>query len=178
MLLCVYSPVFAIRICICARTCLFTRLHSGLKAAERTDERRRRNAAAARWWSCCCRGGMRLRLPCFLVINPLAILSKQSQFVFWPDVDIYSSKSKLVSRCFRTGDKGQNGLSEDLTWVHVSNRQWGGRTLKWKLILCEMGLEADPPDLSKSKTYRTQKKVTVCNMCRRTTPCLATISGC
>lgn len=61
---------------------------------------------------------MRLHLPFFLVINPLAvlsILSKQSQFVFWPDVDIYPPKSKLVLRCFQTGDKGQSSLSEDLT---------------------------------------------------------------
>lgn len=96
-----------------------------LRAAECIDERRRRNAPAVRWWSCCCREGMRLHLLCFLVINPLAIFSKQAQFVFWPDAEMYPFKSKLVLRCFRTGDKGQTGLSEDLTWVHVSNG--GGR---------------------------------------------------
>lgn len=57
-------------------------------------------------------------------------------------------------------------------------RAVGKGGLKWKLIQCEMGLEANPPDLSKSKTFRTQKKVIVGNMCRRWTPRVATISGC
>lgn len=39
-------------------------------------------------------------------------------------------------------------------------RRWGlGWGLKWKLIQCEMGLEANPLDLSKRKTYHTQRSL-------------------
>lgn len=42
----------------------------------------------------------------------------------------------------------------------VRYRRWGlGFGLKWKLIQCEMGLEANPLDLSKRKTYHTQRKI-------------------
>lgn len=122
--LCLFSSVCHTYLHLCTDVLVYSSPLC-LRAAERIDERRRRNAPAVRWWSRCCGEGRRLHLPCFLVINPLAILSKQSQFVLWPDGDIYPSKSKLLSRCFRTGDKGQTSLSEDLTRVHVSKWQWG-----------------------------------------------------
>lgn len=80
----------AIRICICALDVLVYSSPLCLRAAERVDERRRRNNSS-RWWSRCRRRrGGRLHLPCVLVINPLAILSKQSQFAFiGPTGDVY-----------------------------------------------------------------------------------------
>lgn len=71
-----------------------------LRAAECIDERRKRNAPPVCWWSCCCHEGMRLHLPCFLVINPLAVLSEQSQFVFGPTWAFNPPKANLCRDAF------------------------------------------------------------------------------
>lgn len=50
---------------------------------------------------------------------------------------------------------------------YPQNRRWGGCVgwvsrgsgLKWKLIRCEIGLEANPLDLSKRKTYHMQGRI-------------------
>lgn len=142
----------------------------GLSDSKCTDERKGRNVLAVCWWSydlqvMLWRLSMRLHLLLFFIplwfTNLLSIHFKQLVTVCFLAVtqhNLFPQKQTSVTLLLDPWQKAKQtfwGFNLSSCCQYAVGVGWG---LKWKLIQCEMGLEANPLDLSKRKTYHTQRK--------------------